>query len=489
MNEPDTESGAGVERHPYRPVHRLTPLLRFWTLILALLAVAVVNINLSVFSAVWAFLTGGNVLPILAGLVGFFVACGLLWLVSQVWWKATGYRLTDEEVSLKRGVLSRQLRTARYDRIQAVDVVESVIARIFRLAAVRVETAGGGRSVIEIAFLRRAEAEELRAELLAHVHGRSDAPVEDAPEDLPAAQPAPTATGWRGTETGEELIPVIPIARSLTAAALRGATIIGGLTTVLILLLPWGRASLIPVIVGFVPVIWNQIDRSWTFAARLDGVGERAVLNISYGLADRRRQSIPLARIHGVTVWQPTLWRPLDWWMVSVSIAGYGAENDKTTGTSTILPVGSRDQARALLMLVSPLDDATVDEFASPEGHSHPTFVSPPVARWVSPVDLHQQSVTLRDDAVIIHRGRVRRRVSVIEPAHIQEVTLSRGPLQQLFGLCTVRLDLVRGPVQMSGEDLTEEDGRALLDILRRRRLPDMMTGTDGGHTPPVNPS
>lgn len=479
-----TGTDADVVKYPYRRVHRLTPLLRFWTLILALLAVAVVNINLSVISTVWAFLTGGNYLPILAGLAGFLVACALIWLISQVWWKATGYRLTDEEVSLKRGVLSRQLRTARYDRIQAVDVVESVIARIFRLAAVRVETAGGGRSVIEIAYLGRGEAEALRAELLARVHG---------PGPGPGPGPDTTLAQPDLGETGAAVVPVIPITRSLTAAALRGATIVGVLTTVLLFMLPVPLATVIPIIVGLFPVIWNQIDRSWQFTARLDGEGDRAVLNLSYGLADRRRQSIPLRRIHGVTVWQPALWRPLGWWMVSVSVAGYGAESDKSTGTSTILPVGSRRQAVEVLALVSPLDESDIEETARPEGRTRPTFLSPPTARWVSPVDLRQQAVTLRDDAVITHRGRLRRHVSVIEPSHIQEVTLRRGPLQQLIGLCTVRLDLVPGPVGMEGEDLTEQDGRALLDVLRRRRLPELTPDgrTDGqtGHTPPTNPS
>lgn len=474
------ESTAAAEKYPYRRVHRLTPLLRFWTVILALLAVAAVNINLTVVSTMWAYLTGGNILPILVGVGVFFAICGILWLVSQIWWKATGYRLTDEEVSLKRGVLSRQLRTARYDRIQAVDVVESVIARIFRLASVRVETAGGGSSVIEIAYLGRADAEVLRAELLARVHGPAPThPREPSDTTDPGAVPATAATpppaGWRGNESGEELIPVIPIARSLTGAGLRGATIVGVLTTVLLFVLPVPLATVIPILVGFFPVIWNQIDRSWKFTARLDGTGEQTVLNLSYGLADRRRQSIPLRRIHGVTVHQPTLWRPLGWWLVSVSVVGYGAESDKSTGTSNILPVGSRDQAAQLLALVSPLDADAVEEIARPEGHTRPTFTSPRVARWVSPVDRQQQAVTLRDDAVIIHRGRIRRSVSVIEPSHIQEVTLRRGPLQRVADLCTVRLDLVPGPVGMSGEDLSGDDGRALLEILRHRRLPDML--------------
>jgi len=110
-----------------------------------------------------------------------------------------------------------------------------------------------------------------------------------------------------------------------------------------------------------------------------------------------------------------------------------------------------------------------------------PTFTSPDRARWVSPVDLRQQSVTVREDAVITRKGRLSTRIAVIHPSHIQELSLTRGPLQQLLGLCTVRFDLVPGPVRMAGEDLTPEDGNALLNQLRRRALP--------AYTPPGKPS
>ncbi|QGU03847.1 PH domain-containing protein [Corynebacterium comes] len=440
----------------YRRVHRLTPLLRFWTLILAAVAVFFVNIDMAAIGAALGWLSSGNILPILIGAAVFVVACGLVWVVSQMWWRATGYRLTAEEVSLRRGVLNTQLRTARYDRIQAVDVVESVIARIFRLAAVRVETAGGGDSVIEIAYLPRDVAEQLRREVLERARGTAP---EAAPEALPVAVAAPA---------GRVIIPEIPITRSLTGAVLQGGSLGAVLVGVGLIVTPLTWAAAVPVALGIVPVIWNQIDRSWRFTARL----AEDTLHLSYGLADRRRQSIPLHRIHGVTVHQPILWRIPGWWYVKVSVAGYGAETEKGSGTTQLLPVGSRQEALMLLELVSPLDAATIEASARPEGATTPTFTSPPVARWVSPIDLHQQAVTLLSDAVVVHRGRLARRVKVIDPSHIQELSLTRGPLQQVFGLCTVRFDLVPGPVRMAGEDLTPEDGRALLDALRQRELP-----------------
>ncbi|RNE49054.1 hypothetical protein C5L39_05800 [Corynebacterium alimapuense] len=458
-----------------------------------MIAVAAVNLDLNTMGIFWGWFSAGQIVPILLGLLTFVVLCALVWLFSQVWWKAIGYRLTDEEISMKHGVLSTRLRTARYDRIQAVDVVESVIARVFRLAAVRVETAGGNDSVIEIAYLPRDKAQQLRVEVLNRAQGigKSDAQPEDSTGDAPvnpyavahvgaAEQDAGRGVGQvvgQGVGEGTEIIPEIPIMRSVASSSLQGASVVGAVVMIGLLLTPLTWAMALPALIGILPTLWNLIDRSWRFTASL----HEDTLNLSYGLADRRGQSIPLSRIHGASIQQPILWRMFGWWMVKVSVAGYGIAAGSSSGTTQVLPVGSREQAVRMLALVSPLDQAAIEDLARPEGASAPTFSSPRSARWVSPIDYRQQAVTLLDDAVVVHQGRFARRVKIIPPAHIQELTLSHGPLQQLLGLCTVRFDLVPGPVRMAGEDLALAEGKALLDALRQRHLPD--------YSPPTKPN
>ena len=429
----------------FRRVHRLTPLLRLWSVILALIAAFALNVNLEALRDIFAFITGehrGEALRDTALAFAAFVAvCAVVWLASGLWWRRMGYQLGGDELSLRRGLFSTQLRTARYDRTQAVDVVEPVIARLFRLAAVRVETAGGQSSVIEIAYLKKSDAEALRDDILARVHGaptsQTEAPAEESSEE-PAEEPA--------------LVPEIPIARSLIAAALRTSTLflVGFLILVVVTRLPLSAA--LPILVGALPNAWNVLDSSWRYTARTDG----EVLNITYGLADRRRQSIRLDRIHAVQITQPFLWRPLGWYEVRVSVAGYGASaSGKASGSTRILPVGTLAQARQFL----PADAA-------------PTYASPARAKWVSPLDYRQQTVALTGDYVIVRNGRLNRRVKAIHTSHIQELTYRRGPISQALGLATVDLDLVQGPVRMAARNLTLADATALLARLRSRQLP-----------------
>ena len=422
----------------FRRVHRLTPLLRLWSVILALIAGFALNANMEALRDIFAFITGehrGEALRDTAlALAGFIAVCAVVWLASGLWWRRMGYQLGAEELSLRRGLLSVQLRTARYDRTQAVDVVEPVIARLFRLAAVRVETAGGQSSVIEIAYLKKSDAEALRDDILARVHG---APISQT--ETPAEEPA--------------LVPEIPSARSLIAAALRTSTLflVGFLILVVVTRLPLSAA--LPILVGALPNAWNVLDSSWRYTARTDG----EVLNITYGLADRRRQSIRLDRIHAVQITQPFLWRPLGWYEVRVSVAGYGASaSGKASGSTRILPVGTLAQARQFL----PADAA-------------PTYASPARAKWVSPLDYRQQTVALTGDYVIVRNGRLNRRIKAIHTSHIQELTYRRGPISQALGLATVGLDLVQGPVRMDARNLTLADAAALLTQLRSRQLPD----------------
>lgn len=435
----------------FRRVHRLTPLLRLWSVILALIAGFALNVNMEALRDIFAFITGehrGEALRDTAlALAGFIAVCAVVWLASGLWWRRMGYQLGAEELSLRRGLLSVQLRTARYDRTQAVDVVEPVIARLFRLAAVRVETAGGQSSVIEIAYLKKSDAEALRDDILARVHGAPTSQTE-APAEESAEEPA------EALAEEPALVPEIPIARSLIAAALRTSTLflVGFLILVVVTRLPLSAA--LPILVGALPNAWNVLDSSWRYTARTDG----EVLNITYGLADRRRQSIRLDRIHAVQITQPFLWRPLGWYEVRVSVAGYGASaSGKASGSTRILPVGTLAQARQFL----PADAA-------------PTYASPARAKWVSPLDYRQQTVALTGGYVIVRNGRLNRRVKAIHTSHIQELTYRRGPISQALGLATVGLDLVQGPVRMDARNLTLADAAALLTQLRSRQLPEL---------------
>lgn len=91
----------------------------------------------------------------------------------------TRYRVRDERVELRRGLLQKTLRTAQLDRVRTVDLTASVVHRVLGLQTVRIGT-GAADQDLELDGLPTARAQELRTSLL----DRSrvvDEPEEDAP--------------------------------------------------------------------------------------------------------------------------------------------------------------------------------------------------------------------------------------------------------------------------------------------------------------------
>ena len=75
------------------------------------------------------------------------------------------YELTDDTFDIRSGVISRREREIPYRRIQNVDISRNVLQRLLGIAAVNLETAGGGSTEGAIRYVSPAEANRLQSEL------------------------------------------------------------------------------------------------------------------------------------------------------------------------------------------------------------------------------------------------------------------------------------------------------------------------------------
>jgi putative membrane protein len=164
---PVRPEAVGDDGYAWRRMHPVTPLLRGWKIIAAVLIIASTQFTGDIRGA--ARLLGGDGWVVVLG--GFVVIALLAVAWSFVSWRVTRYAVTDEAVHLRQGIVFRQQRQARLDRLQAIDVVQPLLARLVGLSELRLEVAGGSGSRVSLAFLREAEADALRAELLALAAG------------------------------------------------------------------------------------------------------------------------------------------------------------------------------------------------------------------------------------------------------------------------------------------------------------------------------
>ncbi|MGC4107983.1 MAG: PH domain-containing protein [Thermomicrobiales bacterium] len=291
-------------------------------------------------------------------------------------WAFSRYDLTDRELEVKTGFVSRQQRVVPIERIQAVDFEEAPLERILGLVRVRVETAASGHedARIELSALSRADAEALRAQLLAlrANAGQRGGVVASGEKSSPAAVASP------GLSVGEVLYRL-----SWRDLLLAGATSgrVGPAAAVLGLALqfgtdlipqswwdrvPWDSAAhasaqaIVAAVIVLGLLAWALAIGSTvlTFAGfELARHGENHQLVIRHGLLDRKRRTIPLRRIQAVVTIETLLRQPFGLAEIRIESAGQVGGDENASGV--LVPFIRTRDVPALLAIATP-------EFAVP---------------------------------------------------------------------------------------------------------------------------
>jgi putative membrane protein len=447
-------------------VHPLTPAVQSWQALVVLIVVAVQDIGQSALrqaaetgiepprDASWLRVGLPIVLVVAAVVVGL--------LVLQ--WRFTRYRVTAEALELRQGVIARKQRRARLDRLQAVDLVQPLVARIFGLARLKLEVAGGSGSSIQLSYLTDTQARQLRNHLLAAAAGLE--------YETPHAPEAP-----------ERPVAEVPVERLITSILLDAGVLVGvlvGAGAIVLGLVTAGigaAAGVLPIAVGLVTFLWRRFAGAFGFTVTVSPDG----LRLRHGLLERRAQTVPPGRVQAVRLSQPLLWRGQDWWRVTVNVAGYAGRGDNQSTENELLPVGTRQQAVTLLALVlpdlgvEPGEDALAVVTAGLEGSSPAAdgyLPAPRQAFWVDPVAWRRTGVRVTHEALLVRRGRLRRHLDVVPHARTQSCALTQGPLQRALGLASLQVHSTRGPIDPLVPHLRVEDATRLLDdqAVRARR-------------------
>lgn len=426
------------------------------------------------------------VLVVVAGLVLAAVVIG----VGYIQWNFHQFKVGDDAVYLRKGVIFRQQVQARLARLQAVDTVQPLLARIFGFAKVRIEVAGGEGSALEIAFLRAGDAEALRNEILLLAAGRSAPVAEDADAVAEAAVQVPddvnSLDSFADTKPRQVATPAaaqremyaVPLGRLVGSMVLSGGAValvlfvIGGLTTAAVLFAAQPEAAagilggvalgILPGLLGVLSFAWAQLNAGFGFRAGISQDGIR----LRHGMLETRRQTVPPGRVQAIAMRQTLLWRSRDWWKVTINVAGY---QDQQGVVSTLLPVGSRQDALTALWLVlqdlgDPDPAGTITLAMSGKDDGGGFLASPRRSMVFDLLQWRHRGVKVTGNALIIRRGLLLREVFVVPHERTQSLALTQGPLQRLARLATVQVHSTKGPVMPIAQHLDVDDAIALLD-------------------------
>lgn len=402
MTAPPAADGPTLDAAPESPwerLHPLTPVLRGGRyLVVIVLAVGQQQLRESPGAALAA---------------GFAVAIPVVLVFGLLSWRAMRFRITDTELQVDSGILTKRSRRVPLARLQAVDIVRPFYARVFGLAELKLEVVGAGKQAeAPLSFLSEDDATQVRARLLDRAAGRADAEPGAAPVSEQVLVTVPTGVLVRSTLLGAPAVLLVALLLSAAVLSVVDARLAGGLLL-----------GALPLLLGTGSVAARRLlgEYGFTVAESVDG------LRIRHGLLDTRNQTIPAGRVQTIRVREPLLWRPFGWVSVDVDIAGYGGREQQSS--STLLPVAPRELALRLVDRVLGADLPPAD--APP----------PPSARWRAPLSFRRLRLGLDEQHLVTTSGVLTTTTEVVPLAKVQSVRLTQGPWQRRLSLASVHAD------------------------------------------------
>lgn len=358
--------------------------------------------------------------PMLAVLGGAIVVLALITIITYLQWQRFEFWFdSDGDLRVSSGLLQRRERRLQLSRLQSVDVTQPLLARVFGMAVVKVEVAGGGDSRVTLSYLTVDDAQAFRAETLARAAGvRPDAG--EAPETVLVSVPSKVLFKAGLLNTSVWVTLVIEALVIFTAVMSRGLAGLGLLVAVAIPFIT---------VFGFFAAYFN-----FTVAESPDGLRTR------FGLLGVQAHTIPPGRVASIEFVEPLLWRRFDWVMVRLTVAGIqSSDDDDSSGSaSTLLPVATWPVASEVVGRVMP--GVAVRDF--------PLAGVPARVRRRSLLQWRTLGLGHDDTVVVTRRGWLTKRTTITPHARVQSVRLTQGPWERSLGLASVHYDVVPGPVK-----------------------------------------
>lgn len=305
------------------------------------------------------------------------------------------YAIRDGDLVVTEGLFFRRLRTVPVRRIQNVDLTQSVLHRLFQVAEVRIETAGGSEPESTLRVLSMTQVDQLRSSIFAHSSRSLE--KEPATSNGKAIITDPNATVQASSK---ELLLAMET-RWLIQAGLcsnRGTFAVAFIAGILFQGEWWEQRELFKTIWRFVPKDNNWVANAFLGLSlfllamvalrvfsivwyilrfhgyRLERHGDD--LRISCGLFTKISATVPRRRIQLISIHRPLLYRYLGLSSIRVETAG-GSDGEKddtvsSVGRTWFVPVVATERVRRLIAHLRPgLDwDESSQTWCSPSRHT-----------------------------------------------------------------------------------------------------------------------
>ena len=430
------------------------------------------------------------------------------------------YRITRKEIVIQSGVFNRQNRSIPIERIQNIEIEQSLLPRIFGTAKVKIETAGSSKTEGMLEFVGIETAHEIREIVRTYQQSQEEAatpvpasPLAPAPADGPVA-PAPAASR---DATQNEPVFTLPTSRVVLVGMMRFSLLYIAIAFSLIEQMlpnpdelemwlkrgwlkplteygtdsPWQLTAVVivsAVLLSWVSGILVSFNRYFGFKLWL----ESNKMHKRHGLLTLSQGTIPLRRVQAMILRANLLMRRFKWIALEVQTMGLEASG---RGHQVVAPLARLPVAMGLANHIAPV---TLPEHFTPVSRLtiRRTIVRFTVSLLVVvlttayfwqpalwgllalpfiPVYAFQHyknhGYALQNDMLFVRRGVFRHFIWMIPVSKFQVLYGESSIFQRRLGLETVYIDTAGAGGLALPEiiDVTSEDATALIDACYSR--------------------
>ena len=377
-------------------------------------------------------------------------------------WYSTHFKIDDEYVRVRTGILHKKQNQARINRIQSVDVVQPFVARLLGLARLEFDVADSGASMLVVRYVSKADAVALRAELLVRA-GRAENPeaLQDGDEpvaETPRTELARHSPGLVALLTvGSPEIIIFTIASVSAGFTAWVSPLVRDMNLFL---------GLVPMAMAAATMVIPRLNRYANFVLSWEGDG----LRLSSGLTSTMDQTLPAGRIQGVEIKQNILLRMFGRYQLNVNVAGFATDAANATASlhrATVLPAGTWAQVQRVLPLVLPdIEDAKIAPISNDLMHQLPALqlAEPGTRAFVFAPFAHRRlGAGIIGGMFVARDGWLTRTAHLVSLNRLQGLFVKQGPLQRLAGTCTLRADIPLGVVRPTARHLPVEAAAGIM--------------------------
>ncbi|MBE6547825.1 MAG: hypothetical protein E7667_02955 [Ruminococcaceae bacterium] len=301
--------------------------------------------------------------------IGFIVIYLCFVVYRIMYYKTSGYELTDKEIKCNRGVLFRKRSVLDYKKVHAINKKQNIIQRIFGIAVLTVDSGSANTShQAEITIIEKnAVVDSLLDELnsLKESGVRSDASAQQAEEVLLSDKDSM----YHFTSGKKMLYTLINIASTAFFTALFAvlSIIVIGLGKGMLqldFLGTWGQYFLYAILITAGAILLFSIfsfigSIVHSFVGYYDFTVTKRDNNIqiSYGLLEKHTNTFSYDRIKAVKISQGLVQRILGFASIKLEVIGYtvsSGDSDNNAGLGILIPFCKYDEIDEILGKVLP---------------------------------------------------------------------------------------------------------------------------------------